>query len=103
MDLTFLIILFFVFVIFIFLFMRIFAKSTIWSSLIVALVWSLIIILLIQAVVPSSYFDNRYSIGGIMIIIWIVLIFSVIYITDMGIRDTDLCALAITDRNVILY
>lgn len=82
--------------------MRIFWKSTIWSSMIIALVYSLIIVLLLQAFIPSSYYDNRYSIGGMMIIIWIVLILAVIYISDMALRDTDDYAISIKDRNVII-
>ena len=102
MDCTFLILIFFLLVIFIFIAIRICVKATVWSSLVGAFVYSLLIILLIQAVIPSSWFDNRYSIQGVLIIIWITVILAIIYITDRIWRDTDLYAVSITDRNVIL-
>jgi len=68
-----------------------------------ALWFSLIVSLLIQAVVPASWFDNRFSIQGVLIIIAIVLIFATVYIADMSTRDIDLYALSITDRNVVIY
>ena len=103
MDLAFLIILFIILVVIIFIFNRIVWKSTIWSSLVAALWWSLLIILLIQTVVPYDFYDNRYSVIGVIIIAFIVFVLATVYITDMMIRDTDIRALSIIDRNIIIW
>ncbi len=103
MDYIFLIIIYFVLVIIIFLLLRIAVKATIWSSVVGAFFYSLIIILLIQAVVPCTFHDNRYSIEGVIIIAFIVLVLITIYITDRISRDIDPYALTVTDRHVIFY
>lgn len=103
MDLIFLIIFFLILVIILFVFNRIVWKSTIWSSLMAALWWSLIIILLVQVFVPCDFHDNRSGVVGVIIVIFIVLVYTTVYITDMMIRDTDIKAVLITDRNVILW
>jgi hypothetical protein len=103
MDCTFLIIIYFVLVIIIFLLLRICAKSTIWSSIIGAVWFSLLIILLIQAVIPSSFHDNRSSVEGVLIIAVIAVILITIYIADRIVDDIDCYAVSITDRNVIIY
>ena len=103
MDLIFLIILFFILVLIIFIFTRIVWKATIWSSIILALWWSLIIILLVQATVPLSIKDNTNHIMGIIIIIAIVLILTTLYITDMAFRDIDPIAANTINRNVVFF
>lgn len=103
MDCTFLILIFFLLVIFIFIALRILLKSTVWSCLVGAFVYSLLIILIIQAVIPSSFFDNRASVEGVLLIIWITFILAIVYITDRIWLDSDEYALSVKDRNVILY
>ena len=103
MDLIFLIILFFILVILLFIFNRIVWKSTVWSSFVSALWWSLIIILLLQAVGPCSFSDNRSSVMGVMLIVLFVLVVGTVYITDMSIRDVDPVALYTVDRNIVFW
>lgn len=79
MDCTFLILIFFLLVIFIFIALRILLKVTICSCLVGAFVYS---ILIIQAIIPSSFFDNRASVESMLLIIWITFILTIIYITD---------------------
>ena len=103
MDIIFLLILFIILVVLIFIFNRIVWKSTIWSSLMAALWWSLLIILLIQVVVPRGAYDNEYGVIGFILVILIVLVFNTVYITDTMIRDVDVNALYTQNRNLILW
>jgi hypothetical protein len=101
MDCTFLIILYLVLVIIIFILLRICLKSTIWSCVIGAFFYSLLIILLIQTVVPCTFNDNRFSIEGFILILFIVLVLVTIYVTERIYNDVDPYVVGITDRNVI--
>ena len=103
MDIIFLLILFIILVLIIFIFNRIVWKSTIWSSLMAALWWSLLIILLIQVIVPRTIYDNEYGVIGFILVILIVLVFNTVYITDTMMRDVDINALYTTNRNLILW
>lgn len=103
MDCTFLIIIFLVWVIILFVVFRICFQTTIWSAFVGALWWGLLLTLVIQAVVPTSWFDNRFSVQGVIIIIAIVLIINTIYITDRMSVDIDPRVVACTDRTVVFW
>jgi len=101
MDCTFIIIIYLVLLVIIFLILRIVVKATIWSCIVGAFFYSLLIILLIQAIIPATFHDNRFSVQGILIIFWITVVLITIYITERIANDIDECAVLITDRNVI--
>lgn len=103
MDCTFLIIFFLIWVIILFIAFRIGFQTTAWSALITALWWGLLLTLLIQAVVPTSWIDNRYSVQGIVIIIAIVLIINTIYVTERMSKDIDTYAVTTKDRVVVFW
>ena len=47
--------------------------------------------------------STHFNILDVMIIIFIVLVITSIYITDMTIRDVDQRALFTTNRNIIIW
>lgn len=103
MDCTFLIIIFLVWVIILFIAFRIGFQSSAWSCLVAALWWALLLTLFLQAVIPTSWSDNRFSVQGVIIIIAIVFIIGTIYITERMTKDTDLLSLNTTDRVVVFW
>jgi len=103
MDCTFLIIIFLVLVIILFIVFRIGFQTTAWSALVAALWWGLLLVLLMQAVIPTGWTDNRSSVQGFVIIIAIVLIIGTIYVTERMTKDNDLVAMNATDRVVVFW
>ncbi len=77
-------------------------KVTILSSAIMSWIIAIVIILLIDQVVPCDHSDNRHSVEGWLIFVYVTLIFAVIYIFYMGLKDKDYTAIAVTDRNMVI-
>lgn len=103
MDSIFLIIFFLIIFIITFCYIRIIVKSTICSAAIMSLVIALIFIWLIEQAIPCNHRDNREGTEGLIILSFVVLVFSIIYIFYMGLNDKDICAIEACDRNIVFW